>query len=328
MPNRYRAAKALIISISATCGLALAIYKYNTDIIAKSAHKQQDDLLSKRISVYKQQETQLFDSVFRHIALPQTVQEAESILSRVKRLRPSDRLDNNELRRQSEKVFQKDINVESMSLLTNGGINVLSTNLSLISQYQPLENTATLIDPLISKDFSLTFLMDALSRHPSLSVVLPIRNKVDKRIGYYGLKLKPSAIYRSIRGAEGIAVLSPPETVNAVSYTSANDITEIYKPNSALPYRPMKSLAIINGFNHVNGPHLYLDHRKRPVVGAYAMVKSANMVVLVEREQRILFKREVERLRQVLLIGLLASFAFFTILIRQERSNASQGESA
>jgi hypothetical protein len=317
MRNHSYAAKVLIISLSATCGLALAIYKNNTNIIARLAYKQQNDLLNRRILAYKQHEQRLFNSVFRHIALPQTSHEAEKILSSSKRLRPSDHFDNNKIKQQSGKVFQNDIDVASISLLTNGGINTLSTDPSIISQYQPLENTATLIDPLRPKEFRLTFLMDAISHHPSLSVVLPIRNDINKRIGYYGLKLKPEAIHRLIQGTRKIAELDPPERIYAVSYTSSQSITEIYKPDSELPYKSMKSSAITNGFNEISSGFTYLDHRKHPVVGAYAFVKSANMVVLVERDQNMLFLKEVQRLRQILLLGFLISFAVFAILIRR-----------
>jgi len=76
-------------------------------------------------------------------------------------------------------------------------------------------------------------------------------------------------------------------------------------------------VTITNGFNEISSGFTYLDHRKHPVVGAYAFVKSANMVVLVEREQNMLFLKEVQRLRQILLLGFLISFAVFAILIRR-----------
>jgi hypothetical protein len=318
MPNQCKAGKFLITSLLVTCGLALAIYKHNTDAIARLAHKEQTDILNISRSSYQQYEDKLFKSIFRHLLLAQTAQEAETLLSSTKRIRPSDHMENAKLKQKSDKIFQHDIDVESISLLTNGGINILSTDFSLIGRYQPLENTATLIDPLRSEEFSLTFLMDPILNKPALYVVLPIRNNIGKRIGYYGLNLNTKSIHQSITESANISDLNPPASVRAVSYTTANKITEIYEPNSTARYRPMKSKAIINGFNNMNERYLYLDHLKRPTVGAYALIDSANMVVLVERQQSILFKREVERLRQVLAIGMLISFALFIILTKHK----------
>jgi len=139
------------------------------------------------------------------------------------------------------------------------------------------------------------------------------------------LNLNTKSIHQTITDSAKMANADPPVAIRAVSYTTANKITEIYEPNSTARYRPMKSKAIINGFNNMNERYLYLDHLKRPTVGAYALIDSANMVVLVERQQSILFKREVERLRQVLTIGILISFALFIILRKYE--SHSKGES-
>ena len=325
MSNQCNAGKFLITSLLATCGLALAIYKHNTDAIARLAHKEQTDILNISRTSYQQYEDKLFKSIFRHLLLAQTAQEAETLLSSTKRIKPSDHMENAEFKQKSGKIFQHDIDVESISLLTNGGINILSTDLSRIGHYQPLENTATLIDPLKSEEFSLTFLMDPISNKPALYVVLPIHNNFRKRIGYYGLNLNTKSIHQTITDSAKMANADPPVAIRAVSYTTANKITEIYEPSLTARYRPMKSDAIINGFNNMNERYLYLDHLKRPTVGAYALIDSANMVVLVERQQSILFKREVERLRQVLTIGILISFALFIILRKYE--SHSKGES-
>ena len=110
------------------------------------------------------------------------------------------------------------------------------------------------------------------------------------------------------------------ERTYAVAYTSLSRITEIHNPIEPSQYPSLKSRGINNALNNRQGKYLYLNHERKPVVGAYQYIPVANMGLLIEREQSILFKEARRRLIKILIIGFsMSGFAFLALKQLKER---------
>ena len=322
---RISCSEILIVSLTFTGSIGLVIYYSDSNSSSRQAYIEQEQLLTKRAEAFVDAKNRLLLSITEHLKSPGFKEQSIKILSSKKRFRP----DRPNITSQSDgdlettRLFQTNLEAESMSILTAGAIIALSTENKKIGRYQPVQNTTTYIDPQKSSNVGLRFFKDPQAGRPTTTIALPIRDNTNKRRGYYSVEINPKILHDSMFKEDKFSILSPPENTYAVAYTSLSRITEIHNPRQPNQYPSLKSEGINNALNNRPGAYLYLNHERKPVVGAYLYIPAANMGILVERDQSDLFKQARQRLRKVLFTGSLISASIF-IILRRLKSQASK----
>ena len=314
--SRMSCTEILIISLTIMSSIGLTTYFYDTRTSGHQAHEAQKQVLTERAIAFEKAKNSLIDLITQHMKSPIFKEKSIRVLSSKKRFRPSrpNAATQNAGDFETTGLFQKDLEAESISILTAGAIIALSTEETKIGRYQPVQNTTTYIDPEKSREVGLRFFMDPGAGRPTTTIALPIRDNVSKRRGYYAVDINPKILHASMFKQDQPSVLSPPERTYAVAYTSLSRITEIHNPIEPSQYPSLKSEGIINALNNRQGPYLYLNHERKPVVGTYQYIPVANIGLLIEREQSILFKEARRRLIKILITGFSISGIAFLAL--------------
>jgi|TARA_B100002051_G_C16741399_1_gene644538 hypothetical protein len=316
----------LIVSLTVTSSIGLLTYFSDTRTSGHQAYDEQKQVLTERATAFTEAKKSLIDLISQHLKNPEFKEKSIKVLSSKKRLRPvrpsADSNINGDV--DTAGIFQTNLEAESISILTAGAIVALSTESKKTGRYQPVQNTTTYIDPEKSSDVGLRFFKDPRAGRPTATIALPIRDDTNKRRGYYYVDINPKILHGSMFIQDQSSILSPPENTHAVAYTSLNQITEIYKPIDANQYPPLKSEGINNALNDRPGTYLYLNHQRKPVVGAYQYIPAANMGLLIEREQSVLFKQARRRLIKILITGFSISGIAFLALKQLKAQNSKK----
>ena len=317
----------LIISLTVTSGIGLITYFHDTRTSCQQAYEAQKQVLTERANAFSEAKNSLIDLITRHMKSPLFKEKSIKILSSKKRFRPSRPASANQNAGDLDTtgLFQADLEAESISILTAGAIIALSTEATKTGRYQPVQNTTTYIDPEKSSDVGLRFFKDPRAGRPTTTIALPIRDSTSKRRGYYAVDINPKILHASMFKQGQPYILSPPERTYAVAYTSLSRITEIHNPIEPSQYPSLKSEGINNALNNRSGPYLYLNHERKPVVGAYQYIPAANMGLLIEREQSILFKEARRRLIKILVSGFSISGMAFLALKKLKQRHSAKG---
>ena len=316
----------LIVSLTVTSSVGLLTYFSDTRTTGHQAYEAQKQVLTERATAFTEAKKSLIDLISQHLKNPEFKEKSIKVLSSKKRLRPSrpsaDSNTNGDV--DTAGIFQTNLEAESISILTAGAIVALSTEAKKTGRYQPVQNTTTYIDPEKSIDVGLRFFKDPRAGRPTATIALPIRDDINKRRGYYYVDVNPKKLHGSMFKQNQSSTLSPPENTHAVAYTSLNRITEIYNPIEPNQYPPLKSEGINNALNDRPGTYLYLNHQRKPVVGAYQYIPAANMGLLIEREQSVLFKQARRRLIKILITGFSISGIAFLALKQLKAQNSKK----
>ena len=316
----------LIISLSVTGSIGLVTYYSDTNAVGRQAYEEQKQVLIDRAEAFVDAKDTLLLSIADHLNSPGFKEQSIKILSSKKRFRPnrSNVISTSDGDLVTSRLFQTDLEAESMSILTAGAIIALSTETNKIGRYQPVQNTTTYIDPEKSINVGLRFFKDPRAGRPTTTIALPIRDNSNKRRGYYAVDINPKILHDSMFKEDQSSILLPPENTYAVAYTSLSRITVIHNPIQADQYPSLRSEGINNALNNIPGPYLYLNHERKPVVGSYQYIPEANMGLLVERDQASLFKEARQKLQRILITGSLISASIFFILKRLKCQHSSK----
>lgn len=312
--RHYSCSEILIVFFTITGAIGLVVYHEETQALGREAHADQIRVLASRHKLFKEAKEKLISSIVNHLNKPEFKEESINILSSKRRLKPILTFPQSKTKDDLKTItiFQKDIDAESISVLTAGAIVAHSTDETKIGRYQPVQNTTTYIDPQKSGTSRIRFFKDPLSGRPTTTLAFPIRDTLNNRRGYYAVDINPKTLYASMFTSERRHDLDPPEKTSAVAYTSLSDTTEIYNFKNAYP--AIKSKGITNALGNSKGPYLYLNQEGKPVVGAYKYIQAANMALLVERDQSVVFYKSRQRLISILLLGSLGSLLAYKYL--------------
>ena len=306
----------LIVSLTVTSSIGLMTYFNDTRTSGRQAYEAQKQVLTERANAFSEAKNSLIISITQHLKSPEFKEKSIKVLSSKKRFRPSRQKTTSNPDGDFDTIglFQTDLKAESISILTAGAIIALSTETTKTGRYQPVQNTTTYIDPEKSSDVSLRFFKDPRAGRPTTTIALPIRDNTNKRRGYYSVDINPKILHGSMFKQDQSSILSPQESTHAVAYTSLSRITEIYNPIEPSQYPSLKSEGINNALNNRSGPYLYLNHDRKPVVGAYQYIPAANMGLMIERDQSVLFEQARDRLIKILITGFsISGIAFFAL---------------
>ena len=125
----------LIISLSVTGSIGLVTYYSDTNAVGRQAYEEQKQVLIDRAEDFVDAKDTLLLSIADHLNSPGFKEQSIKILSSKKRFRPnrSNVISTSDGDLVTSRLFQTDLEAESMSILTAGAIIALSTETNKIA---------------------------------------------------------------------------------------------------------------------------------------------------------------------------------------------------
>ena len=223
-----------------------------------------------------------------------------------------------------EKILSAhDLNRNSASLLTKGGIVVFSTNHKKYAAYQPLKNTTTSLELEELPTKPLNFFTDSTTGQPSISVALPIYLDTNKKAGFLAIDLD----LRKLNAEITDPAKSPEEARHnelhpVKSYlaarTSLDQATYIAPPKGSTPeyeFKPLDSVGIRKALDGNSGQGLYLNSEGIPVIGVYQYLPNFRTALLVESRQKDIYDHSRQMALEIFVSGAILSLLSLAISI-------------
>jgi len=189
------------------------------------------------------------------------------------------------------------INRNSASLLTKGGIVVFSTDHDKYAAYQPLKNTTTSLELDELSSTPLNFFTNSITGLPSISVALPIYSGPKKKAGFLAIDLNLRKLNNQIAdpapsSKEAQQIESATVKSYLVARTSLGQATFIAPPAQSPPnyvFNPLDSVGIRKALDGNSGEGFYLNSEGVPVIGTYQYLPNFRTALLVESRQKDIY---------------------------------------
>ena len=207
------------------------------------------------------------------------------------------------------------INRNSVSLLTKGGIVVFSTDHDKYAAYQPLKNTTTSLELQELASTPLNFFTNSNTSLPSISVALPIYIGPKKKAGFFAIDLNLRKLNNQITdqapsSKDAQLPGSSPIKSYLVARTSLDQATFIAPPAQSPPdyeFKPLDSVGIRKALDGISGEGFYLNSEGVPVIGAYQYLPNFRTALLVESRQKDIYASSRKMGLQIFEAGALLS---------------------
>ncbi|OLP17975.1 transcriptional regulator [Leptolyngbya sp. 'hensonii'] len=192
--------------------------------------------------------------------------------------------------------------IDDISILTNGGIVVFSTDTKRVGKYQPLGNTTTYFNP--EKDFVVkpNFYTSVITGKPMMTFATPITSKERGRVAVVAVDLNLDGIDAIIREKTGLGKTG--ETYLVGSLERKNTFISGEKYGQKVFVDGISSIGIDSAMNARDGSGLYKNYAKVPVIGVYVWLENQNLALLAEMNQSEAFAPARQLARDILLLGL------------------------
>ena len=193
-------------------------------------------------------------------------------------------------------------NIRQISILTNNGITIVSTDKQKEGKYQPLGNTTTYFTRDQSRIIVPNFYISPISGKAAMTFAAPLTNKLGDRIGVVAVDLDLQGVDDIIRERTGLGasgetyLVGRLATRNVLISGSAADKQELAKD--------IKSDGISAAALGKDGEGLYKNYKTVPVLGSYIWIDNLNLALLAEISQAEAFEPADRLARDILLIGL------------------------
>ena len=192
-------------------------------------------------------------------------------------------------------------NLTEISLLTNGGIVVFSTNKTLEGKYQPLGATTTYITSQ-ETDFKPTFYKSPLTGDTAITFATPLFDENDRRIGAISITLALQQIDELIRKHTSLGKSS--ETYLIGRLATKNAFIAANRDNLQQYPQGVNSTAIEQAIAGNNDMGLYKNYAGIPVIGVYRWLERQNLALLAEISQQEAFAPARQLARKIVFVGL------------------------
>ena len=203
-----------------------------------------------------------------------------------------------------DRVLKIKSHLQDISLLSVGGIVILSTDQGLEGMYQGLGNLTTYFEPNDSQIIP-NFYKSPLNQQAAITLATPVLNPQGKRIAVITVNLNLKAVDDLIREKTGLGSTGKTYLVGKLAnqhvLIAGDPLQEINLEDE------VKSLGIDAAMEGMNGEALYLNYQKIPVVGVYRWVKTENFALIAEMEQKEAFQPATVLSRDTIVIGLISS---------------------
>ncbi len=203
-------------------------------------------------------------------------------------------------------------NLQRISILTNSGIVVFSTDKALENKYQPLGTTTTYFTA-DQTNVKPTFYTSSVTEKPAITYATPLLSDNNERIGVVLIDLDLRGIDELIRERTGLGdsgetyLVGRLETRNA--FISAQQSQDLKSSPTEL-----SSFGIEQATQGQSGIALYENYLGTPVIGVYRWLDEHNLALLAEMSQKEAFAPARILFREILQIGL-ASAAVLLVAV-------------
>ncbi len=193
-------------------------------------------------------------------------------------------------------------NIRQISVLTNNGITIVSTNKEKEGKYQPLGNTTTYFTRDQSRIVVPNFYISPISGKAAMTFAAPLSNKSGDRIGVVAVDLDLQGVDDIIRERTGLG--SSGETYLVGRLTSKNILISGTGADDKDLAKGIKSDGINAAARGEDGEGTYKNYKNVPVLGNYVWIDNLNLALIAEMSQVEAFEPADRLARDILLIGL------------------------
>lgn len=193
-------------------------------------------------------------------------------------------------------------NIRQISILTNNGITVISTDKQKEGKYQPLGNTTTYFTRDQSRIIVPNFYISPISGKAAMTFAAPLTNKEGDRIGVLAVDLDLQGVDDIIRERTGLGTSGETYLVGRLSSKNIL-ISGTGKDNQAIA-QDIRSEGIAAAALGKDGEGLYNSYKQIPVLGSFIWIDNLNLALLAEISQAEAFEPANRLARDILLIGL------------------------
>ena len=193
-------------------------------------------------------------------------------------------------------------NIRQISILTNNGITIVSTDKQKEGKYQPLGNTTTYFTRDQSRIIVPNFYISPLSGKAAMTFAAPLTNKAGDRIGVVAVDLDLQGVDDIIRERTGLG--NSGETYLVGRLATRNVLISGAGADKQELAKDIKSDGISAAALGKDGEGLYKNYKIVPVLGSYIWIDNLNLALLAEISQAEAFEPADRLARDILLIGL------------------------
>ena len=195
-------------------------------------------------------------------------------------------------------------NLQEISILSTGGIVLLSTNQELEGKYQPLGGTTTYFSA-DDTDVKPTLYRSPITGKTAITFATPILNNQEKRMGVLSITLDLQEIDELIRERTGLGETGTTYLVGRLERKNTFIVSEESETSESI--EGVSSRAIDTATDGKNGYGLYKNYAGTPVIGVYRWLDNQNLALIAEINQSEAFAPARALARNILLLGFLAT---------------------
>ena len=206
-----------------------------------------------------------------------------------------------------------------ISILTNGGIVIFSTDGNREGQYQPLQNTTTYFTRQQADQAIPNFYTSPITNELLITFATPLLNQAGRRVGVLAVNLDLAELDQKIRQP---IILNPGDAhylgetgetylVGKSSRLKSEFVSAEKTRNEAFA-EGVSSRGIDSAIREISGFGLYLNYAKTPVIGVYRWAEKQNLALLLEISQEEVF-RPVHQLTRLIFVSGLFVVGLFSL---------------
>ncbi|MGD1899421.1 MAG: ATP-binding protein [Phormidesmis sp.] len=210
----------------------------------------------------------------------------------------------NKTARVFEKISRTKPSLQEISILSEGGIVLFSTNEQLRNKYQPLGSTTTYFTAN-ETDIRPTFYSSPITNEATVTFATPILNAANQRIAVLSVTLDLAEVDELIREKTGLGESAETYLIGRLERKNtfiASEVEDGDRVSSGV-----SSLGIDAATSGEDGSGLYENYAGTPVLGVYRWLETENVALLAEIDQREAFFPARSLARNIALVGLLSS---------------------
>jgi len=193
-------------------------------------------------------------------------------------------------------------NIRQISILTNNGITIISTDKQKEGKYQPLGNTTTYFTRDQSRVIVPNFYISPISGKAAMTFAAPLSNRSGDRIGVVAVDLDLQGVDDIIRQNTGLGKSG--ETYIVGRLASKNILLSGGGADNQELAKDIKSEGITAAAIGKDGEGLYRNYKNVPVLGSFVWIDNLNLALIAEISQSEAFEPADRLARDILLIGL------------------------
>ncbi|PZV15951.1 MAG: transcriptional regulator [Pseudanabaena sp.] len=193
-------------------------------------------------------------------------------------------------------------NIRQISILTNNGITIVSTDKQKEGKYQPLGNTTTYFTRDQSRIIVPNFYISPITGKAAMTFAAPLTNRSGDRIGVIAVDLDLQGVDDIIRERTGLGTSG--ETYLVGRLAARNVLISGAGADKQELAKDIKSDGIAAAALGKDGEGLYKNYKNTPVLGSYIWIDNLNLALIAEIAQSEAFEPSERLTRDILLIGL------------------------